>query len=293
MSFFKQACIEFETYLHNNKPIISSFHPYFEKAFWEMVLNGGKRFRPNLLLSVVCAKAKEQVRNAFDVCLSVECLHTYSLIHDDLPAMDNAALRRNHQTLHCKYDEASAILVGDALNTYSFYLLANSHFAPSTIVELISCLSENGGIGGMVLGQALDCHFENTTLALDKLQFIHTHKTAKLIATSLKMGAIIANLSLDMQKFLYNFGLTLGLYFQIRDDIIDSIQDESISGKTANNDANKNSYVNLMGLDGAKGALKEYAELLQKDLEQLQTTGYNKLYEYLNELLELYLKPLK
>ena len=292
MSFFKQTCNEFESYLHDNQPEISGFHPHFEKAFWEMVLNGGKRFRPNLLLSVVCAEAKEQAKNAFDVCLSIECLHTYSLIHDDLPAMDNAALRRNHPTLHCKYDEVSAILIGDGLNTYSFYLLANAHFAPSVVAELISCLAENGGIGGMVLGQALDCYFEHTTLPLDKLQFIHTHKTAKLIAASLKMGAIIANLSLDMQKILYDFGLVLGLYFQIRDDIIDSIQDESISGKTANNDTNKNSYVNLMGLNGAKNALKEHGDLLQKDLEKLQTLGYDRLYANLNELLESYLKPL-
>lgn len=292
MSFFKQACNDFETYLHDNKPTILSFHPHFEKAFWEMVLNGGKRFRPNLLLSVVCAETKEQVRNAFDVCLSIECLHTYSLIHDDLPAMDNATLRRNHTTLHCKYGEVSAILIGDALNTYSFYLLANSHFAPSIIVDLVSCLAKNGGINGMVLGQALDCYFEHTTLPIDKLQFIHTHKTAKLIAASLKMGAIIANLSLDIQNFIYDFGLVLGLYFQIRDDIIDSIQDENISGKTANNDINKNSYVNLMGINEAKNALKEYTQLLQKDLEKLQILGYDRLYANLNELLESYLQPI-
>ena len=135
-------------------------------------------------------------------------------------------------------------------------------------------------------------YIQTDTHTLTQCTFIHTHKTAKLIAASLKMGAIIANLSLDMQKFLYDFGLVLGLYFQIRDDIIDSIQDESISGKTANNDTNKNSYVNLMGLNGAKNALKEHGDLLQKDLEKLQTLGYDRLYANLNELLESYLKPL-
>ncbi len=291
MSFFKQTCMEFESYLHANKPTIASFHPYFEQAFWEMVLNGGKRFRPNLLLSIVCAEAKEQVKNAFDVCLGLECLHTYSLIHDDLPAMDNATLRRNHPTLHCKYDEVSAILVGDGLNTYSFHLLANACFAPSVVVALIACLSANGGIGGMVLGQALDCHFENTTLSLDKLQYIHTHKTAKLIAASLQMGAIIANLCYETQKYLYDFGLSLGLYFQIRDDIIDSIQDEHTSGKTAHNDSNKNSYVNLMGLTAAKQSLQQHALSLQNDLETLRTLGHHMIYTYLTELLEPYLQP--
>lgn len=292
MSFFQQTCMDFESYLHAHKPAISSFHPYFETAFWEMVLNGGKRFRPNLLLSVVCAEAKEQVKNAFDVCLGLECLHTYSLIHDDLPAMDNADLRRNHPTLHCKYDEGSAILIGDGLNTYSFYLLANARFAPSIVVNLISCLSENGGICGMVLGQALDCHFEDTTLSLDKLQYIHTNKTAKLIAASLKMGAIIANMPHDMQTRLYEFGLSLGLYFQIRDDIIDSIQDEHTSGKTTHNDSNKNSYVNLMGLTEAKNTLTNHTLLLKNDLESIHKLGYRMLCVYLTELLESYFKPL-
>lgn len=292
MSFFHKTCMEFELYLQAHNPVISSFHPYFDGAFWEMVLNGGKRFRPNLLLSVVCAEAKEQAKNSFDVCLGLECLHTYSLIHDDLPSMDNAALRRNHPTLHCKYDEASAILIGDGLNTYSFYLLANARFAPSVIVALISCLSENGGIGGMVLGQALDCYFENTTLSLDKLNYIHTHKTAKLIASSLKMGAIIANMPHDMQARLYEFGLSLGIYFQIRDDIIDSIQDENTSGKTTHNDSNKNSYVNLMGLMEAKNALTNHVLLLKNDLETIRKMGYDALCNYLFELLESYFEPL-
>lgn len=292
MSFFKQICMEFESYIQTHKPKVSSFHPNFERAFWEMVLNGGKRFRPNLLLVVVCAESKEQAKNAFDVCLGIECLHTYSLIHDDLPAMDNATLRRNNPTLHCKYSQADAILVGDGLNTYSFYLISNARFAPSIIVSLVSCLSENGGIGGMVLGQALDCYFENTTLSLEKLQYIHTHKTAKLIAASLQMGAIIANLDNDMQTLLYDFGLSLGLYFQIRDDIIDSIQDEQTSGKTTHNDGNKNSYVNLMGLMEAKNALMNHKKMLQNNLESMRKMGYGTLCDYLYELLESYFKDI-
>ena len=116
-----------------------------------------------LVLCVRRQKSKQKMRLMCALALSV-CIPTHSYMMTCLPWI--MALRRNHPTLHCKYDEVSAILIGDGLNTYSFYLLANAHFAPSVVAELISCLAENGGIGGMVLGQALDCHFEHTTLPL-------------------------------------------------------------------------------------------------------------------------------
>ncbi|STQ86575.1 polyprenyl synthetase family protein [Helicobacter muridarum] len=270
---FTSACDGFEDYLHANKPSIESFHPFFESAFWEMVENGGKRFRPKLLLSIVCADAKEQIYNSFAACLAIECLHTYSLIHDDLPAMDNASLRRNHPTLHVRYNEASAILIGDGLQTYAFSLLSNARFSPDVRILLIQCLSYNAGIRGMVLGQALDCEFENILLTEDKLAFIHIHKTANLIAASLKMGAIISNLDLKQQDFLYDFGRDLGLFFQIRDDVIDKLQDEKQAGKTTNIDSIKNSYVNLLGLDNAKSKMEQYIAILQKRLEDFN--NYN------------------
>ncbi len=293
MSLFIQSCQNFETYLQSHKPKIESFHPYFEQAFWEMVENGGKRFRPSLTLSIVCAKAKEQIINTFDVCLAIECLHTYSLIHDDLPSIDNATLRRNHATLHCKYDEVCAILVGDALNTYSFYLLSQTRFAPDIKIKLIECLGYNGGINGMILGQALDCKFEKETLTQEQLNFVHIHKTAKLIAASLKMGAIIANLTMEAQNVLYDFGLKLGLYFQIRDDIIDSIQDESESGKTVHNDKNKNSYVNLLGLHKAQETLQEHRKLLQTDLQNFKNFHLMDIQHNLEDLLCPYFSPLE
>ncbi len=293
MSFFRESCKDFESYLYEHKPNIQSFHPYFETAFWEMVINGGKRFRPNLLLCVVCSKAEEQVLNSFDVCLAIECLHTYSLIHDDLPSMDNASLRRNHATLHCKYDEVSAILVGDGLNTYSFYLLSQAKFAPSIKISLIECLSSNGGINGMIIGQALDCYFENKKLLLEELQFIHKHKTAKLIAASLKMGAIISNLSINLQDILYDFGLDLGLYFQIRDDIIDFVQDEKISGKTTKNDLHKNSYVNIMGIENAQKTLIQHEKKLKDKLQNIKNSNLILTCDYLEELINPYFKPIK
>ncbi|RDU74042.1 geranyl transferase [Helicobacter anseris] len=275
---------EFEEFLIKHKPEIQGFHPYLERAFWEMLLNGGKRFRPALLLSVVDAFAPTMLQNAFLPALALESLHTYSLIHDDLPSMDNADLRRSYPTLHKSYDEVTAILVGDALNTYSFYLLSQARLDSQVKIQLIELLSKDGGISGMVLGQALDCHFENQKLPLEKLQFIHLHKTAKLIATSLKMGALIANLSSSKAQEIYDFGLKIGLYFQIRDDIIDCTATKEEAGKTTQNDANKNSYVNLLGLDGAK----EHLQRLQEEIFNILDTFDKKLKENLLKVLKDY-----
>ncbi len=259
---------EFEKFLVQHQPQIQGFHPHLQKAFWEMLLNGGKRFRPALLLSVVRAYNPILLHNAFLPALALECLHTYSLIHDDLPSMDDADLRRLHPTLHKSYGEVTAILVGDALNTYAFYLISQARLDCKIKVDLIRALSQDGGISGMVLGQALDCYFEEKTLPIEQLQYIHLHKTAKLIATSLKMGAMIVGLCEQKQQKLYDFGLVLGLFFQVRDDIIDCIATKEEAGKTTQNDGLKNSYVNLLGLEGAR---KEEERLKQKALEFLQS----------------------
>ena len=273
---------DFERYLqeHSTK-IMHSFHPNFEGAFWEMVQNGGKRFRPALLFCVVLAKRQKDISSAFQIALAIESLHTYSLIHDDLPAMDNASLRRNHPTLHTKYSEADAILCGDGLNTYAFYLIATANFSD----KITRKLSESLAFGGlkMVLGQALDCHFENQTLPQKKLAFIHKNKTAKLIASSLEMGAIIAKLNKFERKKLYDFGITLGLFFQIRDDILDKTSTNE--GKSANIDENKNSYVNLLGLKGAQNALDSLKKTLLDALFSLDEKIAKNLYYLLNKYL--------
>lgn len=260
---------EFESYLISQPPKVPSFHPYYEKALWEMVLSGGKRFRPKLLLSVVYANKSKFTSKAFAPALALEILHTYSLIHDDLPAMDNATLRRGVPTLHHKYDECGAILVGDALNTHSFYCIAKSSLKPKIKNKLTEILSYNGGIYGMVLGQALDCYFEKQTLPLKKLRIIHLNKTAKLIAAALKMGGIIAKCDKKFYQKLYKIGLDLGLFFQIRDDIIDATQSSQEAGKTTQNDSEKNSYVNLLGLETAKIEAKKLQESLQMQLQSL------------------------
>ena len=275
----------FEDYLHNNLPTSKTFHPIFETALQDMLKAGGKRFRPMLLLSIVQAYQPLLVKNAINIALAVEFLHTYSLVHDDLPVMDNASLRRGHPTLHKSFDEVTAILVGDALNTHSFNLIANAPLSNDMKIELIKVLSSDGGIDGMIIGQAIDCYFENKKLELSQLEFLHIHKTAKLIAGSLKMGAVISGLSLKEQTKLYDFGIDIGLLFQIQDDIIDETVSSQEAGKTTANDLAKNSFVNLLGLDGAINS----ANILVKKCEHTLTTFEPILSQDLQILLTKYL----
>jgi len=270
-----------EEFIKKNLIKAKSFHPYFEKALNEMLLAGGKRFRPKLLLAVVKAYEPLLVESAKYVAFGLELIHTYSLIHDDLPIMDNASLRRGHPTLHTTYDEVTALLVGDALNSYAFYMLSIAPLSNDVKVELIKTLSENAK--DMVLGQAIDCYFENKKLNLDELKFLHLNKTAKLIAASLKMGAIIVNL--DIKDKLYEFGLNLGLLFQIQDDILDVTKKEEEIGKTTNLDENKNTFVTLLGLEEA---LKEANNLAKKIENDLNSFDEN-LKQELKKLLKNYL----
>lgn len=275
---------EFEDFIVASAPKVESFHPYYQKALWEMLLAGGKRFRPALCLCVVDSIAPQMLKNAFIPALALEALHTYSLIHDDLPCMDNSPLRRGYPTLHTTYDETLALLVGDALNTYTFELLSTAKLDPQSKIVLIYELSHNAGFSGMVLGQVLDCAFENTTISLEQLKMIHQNKTLKLIATSLRFGAIIGNASDEIRQCLDRFGEVLGLFFQVRDDLLDVLGDTLIEGKTLHNDEGKNTYVNLLGIEGAK---KECDELIES-MHALLTTLPKSLATNLLGLIEPY-----
>lgn len=275
----------FEDYLNNNLPQSKTFHPIFEEALQDMLNAGGKRFRPMLILSIVQSLQPLLLKNSMPVALGVEFLHTYSLVHDDLPAMDNADLRRGHPTLHKSYDEVTAILVGDALNTHSFNLIANAPLSNDIKIELIKTLSSDGGIDGMIIGQAIDCFFENQKLELNQLEFLHIHKTAKLIAGSLKMGAIICNLDIDTQNKLYNFGIDIGLLFQIQDDIIDETATEEEAGKTTANDEAKNSFVNLLGLNGTLDSANTLATKCENNLNSFDINLQNSLKPLLSHYL--------
>jgi len=275
---------DFEQFLLKNLPTSQSIHPTYESALQQMLLAGGKRFRPALLLGVVKAYNPLMLESAKYAALAVELLHTYSLIHDDLPAMDNSPLRRGKPTLHVSFDEVTAILAGDALNTYSFEVLANAPFSDEARVKLIRELATNGGLGGMVLGQAIDCYFENKLLSLEDVKILHTNKTAKLIAASLKMGALIVGED-DVAEKLYDFGIKLGLLFQIQDDILDVTQSSEEAGKLTNNDEEKNSFVTLLGLEKAM----QEANILADELNDAMCNFDESLSGELSPLLTKYI----
>jgi farnesyl diphosphate synthase len=275
----------FEAYLKANLPKVESFHPHYNDAMARMLLAGGKRFRPSLLLSVVEAYEPMLYSGALAPALAIEFLHTYSLIHDDLPAMDNAPLRRGFETIHITYDDATAILVGDALNTEAFYHISKAPLRDDIKIKLVELLSRDGGTYGMVLGQAIDLYFENRPLNLEEVKFLHINKTAKLVATSLLMGAVIVELDRDKQDELYKFGIDLGLLFQIQDDIIDETHTEEEAGKTTGNDGDKNSFINIIGLEGS---IVE-AERLAVDLEHRFSLFDPRLQKALEPIVKKYL----
>jgi farnesyl diphosphate synthase len=197
--------------------------------------------------------------------------------------MDDASLRRGHPTLHTTYDEATAILVGDALNTYAFEILSKMPSHSDVKIELIKTLSEAAGPKGMVLGQAIDIYFEEKKLGLEELKILHINKTAKMIAASLKMGAIIANKPILAQK-LYDLGIKLGLLFQIQDDLLD-LKDEKETGKTTGVDKNKNTFVTVLGKEEA---IKKADRLAGEIEEELQSYDEN-LKKELGKILQKYL----
>ncbi|WP_457607366.1 polyprenyl synthetase family protein [Nitratifractor sp.] len=277
--------VDFENFIAENLPRIESFHPSYEEALAEMLLAGGKRFRPRLLLSVVEACEPLLVDSAMIPALALEVFHTYSLIHDDLPAMDDAPLRRGHPTLHTRYGDALAILAGDALNTFAFELLADSPFRDDVKIRLVRILAENGGTGGMVLGQALDLYFEGEALSLEQVEELHRNKTAKLIAASLEMGAVIVGLEPELQQELYDFGIELGLLFQVQDDILDATQSSEEAGKPTLHDTEKNSFVTLLGLDEAMKYADRLAERLVGQLESYEPRLRNALEPLLTSYL--------
>jgi farnesyl diphosphate synthase len=274
----------FEHYLIQNLPQSQSIHPHYEAALQEMLQAGGKRFRPALLLGVVRAYNPLLETSAYHAAYAIELLHTYSLIHDDLPAMDNSPLRRGKPTLHVVFDEVTAILVGDALNTYAFEVLSEAPFSDATKVKLIRLLAQNGGLNGMVLGQAIDCYFENTPLGVEDIKILHTNKTAKLIAASLAMGCVVVGKE-ELVERLYSFGIDLGLLFQIQDDILDVTQTTQEAGKLTNNDEEKNSFVTILGLEKAMDEANKLAEKLLNEMESFDDV----LADELSPLLKKYI----
>ena len=221
--------------------------------------SGGKRLRGFLVVSA--AQLFEAPREGHLLAASaIECLHAYSLVHDDLPCMDDDDLRRGHPTVHKKWDEATAVLVGDALQTFAFELLARDdvHANANVRVQLIKTLARASGAEGMVLGQAQDIAAESTgtDLSLDEIMVLQANKTGALIRWSAQAGALLAE---EDPEALRRYATALGLAFQIADDILDVTGDEEKAGKRLQKDADagKATFVSLLGLDGARARARD------------------------------------
>ncbi len=237
---------------------------------------GGKRVRPLLIYATASLAGKEldQVAGVDACAVAVELFHTYSLVHDDLPCMDNDDLRRGRPTVHKAFDEASALLVGDALQTMAFQLIAQSALSDAQKVQVFTSLSVAGGMAGMAGGQAIDLASVGKQLKQNELEQMHRLKTGALLRTAVQIGAIAINLNEQEKKSLDVFASALGLAFQVVDDVLDASSDSQTLGKTAGKDAaaNKPTFVSLMGLDGAR----EFArQLHQKALDSLGIWGDN------------------
>jgi farnesyl diphosphate synthase len=241
------------------------------------LLIGGKRMRP--YLSYITGKTLGLELSDIDgIAASLECIHAFSLIHDDLPSMDNDDLRRGQPTCHKAFDEATAILAGDSLQTLAFDILANHDFSPnveSKRVSLIRQLVHASGYQGMCGGQALDISATNKKVSLAELEKLHSLKTGALLKASVIMVAEISNDITDNEKHqLVTYAEHVGLAYQVRDDIIDIISSEEELGKPAGSDvsANKSTYPALLGLEGAQ---RKADNLYQQALQALVTLPYN------------------
>ena len=234
---------------------------------------GGKRIRPLLLLELLEGFGLELTPAHFQVAAALEMIHTGSLIHDDLPAMDNDDYRRGRLTSHKKFGEDMAILAGDSFFLDSYGLVAMAELPSQVKVDLIAELSLAAGSFGMVAGQVLDMQGEGRKLTMDQLQTIHANKTGKLLAYPFVAAGIIAQTGQSVLGKLRQAGELLGLAFQVRDDILDVTASFEQIGKTPQKDlaAEKSTYPALLGLDGARAFFDETLEQAKSLLEQLET----------------------
>ncbi|WP_431688038.1 polyprenyl synthetase family protein [Hahella sp. NBU794] len=271
--FFQRNRAQIDQALANLLPSPEGPKARLNEAMRYCVLNGGKRVRPLLLLATTEALGGD-LQQALPACCAVELIHAYSLVHDDLPAMDDDSLRRGKPTCHIAFDEATAILVGDGLQTLAFSALTEpSGASADSMLQMVRELARASGHLGMVGGQAIDIYSEGHTLKLEELERMHLEKTGALIEASIVLGALSSGRA-DAKTIegLRRFAQAIGLAFQVRDDIIDVESDTSVLGKTAGKDAerNKPTYTSLLGLEPAKLKARQ---LYDEALAQLQALG--------------------
>ncbi len=239
------------------------------------VQSGGKRIRPLLTLAVG-ASGTSRNEATLDLACALEMIHTYSLIHDDLPGMDDDDLRRGRPTLHKAFDEATAILAGDALLTLAFEVAANANLEANQLVEAVKILSTASGMSGMISGQMKDIASEEVTITLEQMKEIHREKTGELLLAAVRLG----NLFIDdakMKEAFVSYATHFGLAFQIQNDLQDVCWTSEQTGKETGKDSelSKNTYPSLLGVEGAKEALASEISSCKRALEEVEFTPEN------------------
>ncbi len=229
---------------------------------------GGKRIRP-LLFCIVLESYNIDYMEYLDIACAIEMVHTYSLIHDDLPGMDDDNMRRGRPTCHCEFDEATAILAGDGLLNEAMNVILNSDINDTLKLECLTLLFGSSGINGMIYGQILDMEYENKKASIDILRKIHNHKTGALISSCFMLASnIVSKKDIDRWK---EIGLYLGLAFQIQDDILDVTSTSEILGKPASSDIKnqKSTYVTLLSIHDAQELVNDYFNKIKELVKSL------------------------
>ncbi len=263
-----------ETYLASSF-LDSDIPPRLSEAMRYSLLAGGKRLRPVLCLAVAraCApeRAEELTRAILPFAAGLEMIHTYSLIHDDLPAMDDDDLRRGKPTCHKAFDEATAILAGDALLTNAFSHMAKAEVPAQPLLEAVRLTAEAAGAAGMVGGQVLDLAGEGQKLSLEELRVLNAKKTGALLFNACECGAVLAGAAPAMREAARSYGAELGIAFQITDDILDVVGDEATVGKEVRHDAesDKATWPSLIGLEASVELARKHCEAAEAALEGL------------------------
>ena len=269
-AFLNETRERLETSLEHTLPTPDAQPQRLHRAMRHAVLGGGKRLRPALALAA-CRCAGQDDARALPAAGAVELIHSYSLVHDDLPAMDDDELRRGRPTCHVAFDEATAILVGDALQTLAFETLAGSDLPAETVVAMTRELAAAAGHAGMAGGQALDLEATGAHPSIEALETLHRRKTGALIEGSLVLGALSAGAGGNLVKPLRSFGHSIGLAFQVQDDILDVEGSSAVTGKPQGSDtaADKATYTALLGIEGARERLDGLYEDAMAHLEQI------------------------
>lgn len=254
-----------------------------KKAMLYSILAGGKRIRPKFLYAVVNGYGKDII-DVDNLAVSIEMIHTYSLIHDDLPAMDNDVIRRGRNTCHIEFDEATAILAGDALLTEAFTVASKANINPSQLIKCINLLSSLAGANGMIYGQELDMNAQNLSSNFEDLKKIHNHKTGALISLPLQIGCVLCNKE-EKLSFFEQLGYRIGLAFQVQDDILDVTSTSETLGKSNSDlDNDKVTSVSILGLDNAIKFMNDLYKGILIDLDNLDDFDPSYLKALIEEL---------